>query len=571
MMAQYNKISARKDSCTPVLACFSDGCIMIVQKGGAVMDKSRRGMIKLSGLVAVALAVGGCGEEDTPAAGDALSVALFPSGDMVAYDADRVVLKFSRPVDPLTLAGNITLADRDGTPEGLYDVMLDAEDVSSQTVLIVLNGYGFTPSWRYRVTVTAAVKSTTGMALAAAQEIAFVTTSRSPFGYVGADAQRSKIVVISDLHLNRQRAADEGYGLFSENGALLTQFLENVRNSAEIKELIVLGDLMDMWVVPMAYETYDAVTPDAAAYFQSVADAAVNKGITDMLNAIADEGAVRFTYVPGNHDMLLTEAIFQTLFPNGVWQGGVQGTGVYYPEPGIACEHGHNYDVFNAPDMMTTPGSLLPPGYFITRIYATKNLMTAALQSARVQRTAQEVEYVAAFDVAVVAIDVPNLDLDTPQIVTGVDGYTQTYSVNSGRDIYTPTIGPDWQQRQVNNGVYRPDLFETGLLNASGLFWFGTLEESATTQYFLPERAKIAVFGHTHRAMIRKNVWTAERIYANAGTWIDDKYVAADALGRTCVVINSSAASGSEIDAVTVYQCQQDGSLKNVGEAYITV
>lgn len=537
------------------------------------MDKRRRTIIKLSGVAAAGLAFGGCGTSGADACTQgALSVTLAASDGMVAYDADRVVLKFSLPVDPQTLEGNIVLRDQNGELTAACDVAVERTDVSNQTVSLVWReGYAFKASWKYAVVVGTGVASTAGEALACPETLTFVTTSR-PLFEAADGAVRSKIVVISDLHLNQQRAADEGYGIFTENGALLAQFLENVRNSAEIKELIVLGDLMDMWVVPMDYATFDSTVPDASAYFHSVADAAVNKDIIDGLNALADEGVIRFTYVPGNHDMLLTEAIFRSIFPNGVWQGGAQGTGVYSPEPGIACEHGHNYDVFNAPDMMTTPGSLLPPGYFITRIYATKNLMTAAaLQSVSPQSTAQEVEYVAAFDVAVVAIDVPDLDLDAPQIVTGVDGYTQIYSVNGGRDIYTPTIGPDWQQRQVNNGVYRPELFEAGILNASGLFWFGTLEESATVQYLLPDRARIAVFGHTHRAMIRKNVWTAEKIYANSGTWIDDRHVAADALGRTCVVINSAAATGSEVDVVTVYQCQSDGTLTNVGEAYISV
>jgi UDP-2,3-diacylglucosamine pyrophosphatase LpxH len=539
------------------------------------MDKSRRNIIKLSGLAAAGLAMGGCGD-GTSDAGEctqgALTVTLASSEGMVAYDADRVVLKFSLPVDPQTIEDTISLHDKSGSLAGTYDVVVENTDVSSRTVSLVLReGYAFKASWKYYVSVGPGVASTAGEALSCTEELVFVTTSRSPFEAEDG-ALRSKIVVISDLHLNQQRAADEGYGLFTQNGALLTQFLENVKNSAAVREVIVLGDLMDMWVVPMAYDTFDSAVTDAQAYFRSVADAEVNSGIVGMLNAIADEGLIRFVYVPGNHDMLLTETIFKSIFPNGIWKGGAEGTGFYYPEAGIACEHGHNYDVFNAPDGLTTPGSILPPGYFITRIFATKNLMTATtVQSAPVQTTTHEDEYLAAWAAAVIAIDIPDLDLNEPQIVTGAGGYTQTYSVNGARDIYTSGIGPDWQQRQVDNGVYQPVLFETGLLNASGLFWYGTLEESATTQYFLPERARIAVFGHTHHAMIRKNFWTAEKIYANSGTWIDDKHVSADALGRTCVVINSSDATGSEVDVVTVYQCQEDGTLANVGEAYISV
>lgn len=534
---------------------------------------NRRNIIKLSCVVAAGLAVGGCGDSDPCREddGDALTVSLYAPEEMISYDTEKILLKFNRSIDPQTLEGSITLGLQGENLEGMYMVTPDYEDVSSRTVLITLTeGYRLKPSRRYRVTVGSGVTSTDGVTLRQAQAITFVTSSRSPFAAADNDAIRSKIVVISDLHLNQQRAADEGYGLFTENGPLLTQFLANVKASPEIKELIVLGDLMDMWVVPMAYETFDDEVPDALAYFLSVAQADVNKGVVDMLNAIADEGNIQVTYVPGNHDMLLTEPIFYTIFPNGIWKGESEGTGIYFPEPGIACEHGHNYDAFNAPDTLTTQGSILPPGYFITRIFATGNLQSpAGMQSIAARNKTQEDEYIAAWDVAVIAIDIPDLDLKTPQIITGADGYTQTYSVDGARDIYTASIGPDWQQRQSDNGVFQATLFETGILNASGLFWFGTLEESATTQYFLPDRAKIAIFGHTHHAMIRKDVWTTEKIYANSGTWIDDKHVSSTALGRTCVVINSAESSGSEVDIVTVYQCQEDGALKNVGEASI--
>lgn len=529
------------------------------------MNKSRRNIIRLSGVMAIALGIGGCGNDDTSRTVGDLRTWLYPSGDLIAYDIDKVVLKFNMPIDPQSLKSNITLADQNGTLDGLFNVMLDNEDVSSRTVMIVLNDYSFRPSWRYRIAVGTAVKSTTGEAFRHTQYLSFVTTSHSPFETPASNAKRTKIAVISDLHLNQQLAADEGYGLFTENGTLLTQFLANIKSSAEIKELIILGDLMDMWVVPMAYDTLDNDTQDIMGYFQSVANAAVNKEIINMLNAIADEGLIQVTYVPGNHDMTLSEDIFYTIFPNAVWKGGAEGTGVYYPETGIACEHGHNYDIFNAPDTLTTAESILPPGYFIARIFATKNLTTQTTPPTIQNRSnTQKMEYTAAFDMAVNVIGIPGLNPDTPQIVTGVDGYTRTISVNEARDIFSPTIGSDWQLRQVNNGVYQPASFEKSLLNAGTLFGF------ATTQYFLPQRARIAVFGHTHQAMIHKHIWKAEKIYANSGTWIDDKRISSDALGRTCVVINSAVSSGSEVDTVTVYQCQADGTLRNVGEANIS-
>lgn len=192
-------------------------------------------------------------------------------------------------------------------------------------------------------------------------------------------------------------------------------------------------------------------------------------------------------------------------------------------------------------------------------------------QMATDQGTLQKLEYVAGWDLAVATIGVPGLDPDTPQILTGVDGYTQTYSTDGARDIYTDGIDANWNGQQDANGVYTHETFENALLNGSGVAFLGTLEESAILQYFVPDRAKIAVFGHTHRAMLRKSLLTAERIYANSGTWIDEKYLSSGELNRTCVVINTSTSSGSEIDCVTVYQFSSDETLKNIGEAYIEV
>lgn len=541
------------------------------------MDDTRRKIIKLSGLTAAGLAVGGCGGNDTMDSDDGLSVALYPADSMVSYDTDQIVLKFSKPVDHQTLSGNIWLTDRTGSLMHMHTVVLDFEDVSHQSVLIKLNeDIHLKESWKYTVIVTEKVKTILGESLTAPILLDLATTSKSPFEATEpVDESRTKIMVISDLHMNEQRGYDDDYSLFTENGELLVEFLEYVRLSGDIKELVILGDLMDMWVVPMAYDTFHDTITDAKDYFQSVANATVNKSVIEKINQIADEDNIHFSYVPGNHDMLFTEEIFHTIFPNGHWKVDKLGTGAYYPEPDVAFEHGHNYDLFNAPDQMTTEGSLLPPGYFITRIFATKNLISEEFnqmlpKTEAVESIIQEIEYMLGWGIAVDSFSIPDFDQDKPQIVTGVDGYEQLYSPNGARDIYTKTIGPDWAQRQIQNGVYQPEPFLVGEMNGSGKFWwFGTLEASAVLQYFLPQRAKIVVFGHTHQAMIRKDLWTTYKIYANSGTWVDTKYLNEGALNRTCVVLNTSGSTGSDLDNVTVYRYMGGSTLQKIGEEYL--
>lgn len=268
------------------------------------------------------------------------------------------------------------------------------------------------------------------------------------------------------------------------------------------------------------------------------------------------------------HLMLFTEEIFYSIFPNGFWEGieeGVEvkpGSRVYYPEPGIALEHGHNYDLFNAPDQLTTEGSILPPGYFVTRVYARGNLINSQKSPIQVpegvsENQADELIYTIGWGAAMIAINIPDIQYNEPQIITGVDGYSELYSPDSARDIYTKTIGPNWEQRQTSNGVYKHEDFLTAELNG-----LGTLELSAVFQYFRPNRAKIVVFGHTHKAMISTSVWSTPKIYANSGTWINEEYIHKGTLTATCI-INSSESSGSDLDNVALYQAreEEDGSL----------
>ena len=546
-----------------------------------MMDAYRRNFIKLSAITAISLLMNGCGdgedcrEEGTPPG--VLTVALYPEEDMVEHTAKRMILEFNKMISPLIFDGIILLDGKTELPIPGYTVAYDSGNPSGHRIAINLSDeFHLKESWKYTILVTEKVRSVCGATLPEAVTLNVVTSSRDPFGAVESEeSQRSKIMIISDLHMNEQRACDEGYSLFTENGALLVEFLEYVRNSKQIKELVILGDLMDMWVVPMAYHTYHDGIGDTEAYFRAVAEADVNKEVIAKINQIANEGDIRFSYVPGNHDMLFTKEIFHTIFPNGHWQGGAPGTGVYSPETAVVCEHGHNYDLFNAPDSVTTSGSLLPPGYFITRIYATGNLKSTEKLSIKPQSTenkSAKLIYTTAWAAAVIAINIPNFDLTKPQIYTHVDGYTEQYSSNSARDIYSQDIGENWQKRQKINGVRYPNPEIIGILNGTGkYFWFGTLEYSAAAQYFSPSGSdtNIVVFGHTHEAMLKKDSVTHNKIYANSGTWIDSKYLNGDALTATCIVLNTSASSGSDLDNATLYQAVNQGGkvvLKKIDE-----
>ena len=572
------------------------------------MDAYRRAFIKLSAATAVWLLAGGCedlstGEELHPNASeesstpegdksdpgksdqtehpdrpspqdDTLSVALYPDDTPVEFDTRQIILKFNKAIEAETLEGTISLNDKKGRVDGIESLSLDPDDARNMRVRVKLRSdFQLRESWRYRVVVTRGLCSKSGDTLPDNTTLVFHTSSQSPFE--STEKKRSKIIVISDLHLNEERADKNGYSLFTENGQLLLDFLEQIRVSTQIRELVILGDLMDMWVVPMSYSTYHDTISDAESYFVAVSQADINHKIIDKINQIADEGKILFSYVPGNHDMLFNETIFRKIFPSGVWKGVEPGTGRYYPESSVVLEHGHNYDLFNAPDSVTTGGSLLPPGYFITRVYATGNLLSTEKLPMPEQNTknmSDQLIYTTSWDIAVHTINIPNFDPDKVQIVTGVDGYTGNYSSNGARDIYTSTIGSDWKERQKKNGVAVPSSVIVGIMNGSGkFFWFGTLEYSAVAQYFTQNhKIDIVVFGHTHHAMLKQDLVTLEKIYANSGTWIDSRYLNDGALTGTCVVLNTAASSGSELENATLYQAVRndlgDLTLKKIDE-----
>jgi hypothetical protein len=70
--------------------------------------------------------------------------------------------------------------------------------------------------------------------------------------------------------------------------------------------------------------------------------------------------------------------------------------------------------------------------------------------------------------------------------------------------------------------------------------------------------------------MLKKDSATLENIYANSGTWIDSQYLNDGALTGTCIILNTAASSGSDLENVTLYQAGKgDGgkmSLKKIDE-----
>jgi Predicted ICC-like phosphoesterases len=364
--------------------------------------------------------------------------------------------------------------------------------------------------------------------------------SSGPFDNEGNG--RTKIVVISDLHLG----ADLAYAEINTNLKPLENFLEQVRRSSGVKELVIAGDLLDEWFVPANIDTYQG--KNQLDFVQRIANA--NKGVIDALNHIIKEGWITVTYVPGNHDLTITPENVAAILP-GIHQARDEqrlGLGTYSPEglPQMAIEHGHRYNFFCAPDPYSNqdvaPGTILPPGYFFTRIGALHVVQKCTVPGDVIppatpntsgdESQALLFRYWKIWEWALKTLPINN-KFNEKIIITNIDGFTGSYAVN---DIlpYQTTAGGTidvnlykgiqdrWADRQAYNHV------AVDIPTAHAITYAADVNETdsqSEIQYFTNPNSnkRIVVFGHTHQARIKwsQNLKGEKTIYANSGTWID--------------------------------------------------
>lgn len=382
----------------------------------------------------------------------------------------------------------------------------------------------------------------------------------------GEFENRTRIVVISDLHMG----ADRSFAELNKNKDLLRSFLLQLKNSKDVAELVIAGDFLDQWFLPMNYK----MPKSLSAFNDKVVKN--NQEIVDGINAIIKEGNIRVTYVPGNHDILFNETEVDRIFPGISQARDTAGLGTYNPKSNIAIEHGHRYNFFCAPDPLsntnlTNGKSILPNGYFFTRI-ATSSVVEGKPKSNNVFPEISS----AGFDVTQmnyyyyylvwknILSTLPISEKFSDKVIkTNIDGFTQTYSVEDllprqGKDgklyvnLYSGIV-ENWQKRQTLNYVpVRIDVREA----IKGAPVADFTDQQAQTQYF--DRGgsmRVVVFGHTHEAKIilSKNFRGNDVIYANSGTWIDHQ---ANAPTRTYVVIERKGFDTT----VGLYQYNKDGS-----------
>ncbi len=342
-------------------------------------------------------------------------------------------------------------------------------------------------------------------------------------------AKRTKRIFISDVHLGDEKSmgGPHPYGWFNKNIPVLAQFLDDQVNAPDIKEVVILGDLFDMWVLPV---NYDPITS-----FAKIASNRANKSVIDKLKKLAADPDVKLAYVPGNHDMgmdagaiLKIKKFMETTFPgirffcNSTIPWGVYNVGT------LAAEHGNRYCLFNSPDTWTSKDTFLPLGYFISRIVAYKVLQTGTQENYYdifvrfLKDFIQHPDFVE--DMFKAIAQDAGLEPDDVVNLKGVPGFPNSMTIDAIGKRYSNLI-QDWTNTPGN--VNAPAAIIGDLEN---------LSPAASLAYFdhFGSNINIVIFGHTHIPIMdphdldpgtdraahgSDDPWN--KIYVNCGSWID--------------------------------------------------
>ncbi len=400
----------------------------------------------------------------------------------------------------------------------------------------------------------------------------FATTTaikKAPDPLWKAGTTRNKIVCISDLHLG----VNDKISQDTVNRPYLIDFINRVGQTKDIRELVITGDFLDEWILPL---NYPVATNSQEYYDQCISN---NKNVIDALNGLSNKG-IKIVYVSGNHDMTLLASTLKQAIPKITFVGET-GMGVYITgdRKEIAIEHGHRYDAFSAPDTIdnkdVSSSSMLPPGYFYARLGTswflqgtpTINKMIPALP---VAPSKDDIDQYGAYMYS----EFWNTNMNTFTNIERFDDkvfYLENYGFNtklseadilpvmqSDGTITAPTLFKNfqnsWEQIQVNNGVR----VHTTFIEAA------SAQLNGATQYF-PKQESIqydgkgietVVFGHTHVPLVEK--FKNGISVLNDGSWVDTR------TGNTNPTRTFAVITTGKKDSYALYQYKEDASLSNI-------
>ena len=113
----------------------------------------------------------------------------------------------------------------------------------------------------------------------------------------------TKTVIISDVHLSN---GPTDYSWF-KNDSTLKGFLQNTAKRTDVKELVLLGDIFDLWLYPVNVKPWTA--QQIIQQWDNGTDSVVSA-----LRECADKLPDVF-YINGNHDMGVTKTDLTLISP----------------------------------------------------------------------------------------------------------------------------------------------------------------------------------------------------------------------------------------------------------------
>ncbi len=312
----------------------------------------------------------------------------------------------------------------------------------------------------------------------------------------GGKGGKMKRIFVSDVHMGAGKSFQPGYvghvydWLSEREASAFADFL-NYLNDSDVDEIILLGDIMDNWVCPV-----DTPPPT----FEDIIAAGINGKIIRNLRNLSDNK--KTIYVPGNHDMALTETFLRATFPHIGFQNE-------YRQDDILAAHGSEHTMFCAADPINDVTDRLPIGYYISRVAATNATRTGSDNSlmSYLGTFIKNISEGTVLDVFDTAAREAGLNVNTAVEKTISDSIT----IEDVRTRYS-NLYSQWN----DDLIPRKSAAEAELNNLWPVVWN------------LRQRNRIIIFGHTHNKDLNKlrvdemNEESEDMyIYANTGTWCE--------------------------------------------------
>lgn len=338
-----------------------------------------------------------------------------------------------------------------------------------------------------------------------------------------------RLIFISDVHIG-VNARTNWYQARYHEPMLRAVFDTVVEEADQIDELILLGDFIDQW-------TY--VPSERPPSFAEIA--ATNPAI------FGDQGALaraltalhgRVSYVCGNHDMAVGTAEVARIRDAEGRTPRLVTDFPYLPALGegrIACAHGHQFSMFNAPDWQAMPKTGIPLGHPITRLGALWSMQHLAPGETVADRPGSGEPTGWPFDKTALTTLLAGLierqdslaDLLLDTLLRAIRLPDSTPIVMADGSTITPA-----QAKTAYAGLYGrfkirledpKDLPTPDLSSEAALFALVDVDARNSLDHFarwLGKRHRVVVMGHTHvpeDEAQRPLMGDADSIYANSG------------------------------------------------------